>query len=165
MSWQSISCSENERLQALSAWEKHWKRPTAFFPPISLLLSLSLCVCVKAQDIFFEIPRPCCITTGHFYSLEPKVKSVTVKTVKRGKEKRTIWHWEYFDSLDSTATVDTILHHMVHPLVWCDGSVTWRATVCQREHMLLVGTPIAGQVIGWRSDNVDHLTPRLNGLA
>lgn len=122
---------------------KTLEKTNCFFSPLSVFFSPSRCVCVKAQDIFFEIPRSCCITTGHFYSLEPKVESVTVKTVRRGKKKkRTIWHWEYFDSLDLTATVETILHHMVHPLVWCDGSVTWRATVCQREHMLLVGTPM-----------------------
>lgn len=78
------------------------EKTNCFFSPLSVFLSPSrcVCVCVKAQDIFFEIPRPCCITTGHLYSLEPKVKSVTVKSVRREKEKRTIWHWEYFDSLE-----------------------------------------------------------------
>lgn len=114
-----------------------------FFSPLSVFFSPSRCVCVKAQDIFFEIPRPCCITTGHLYSLEPKVKSVTVKTVKREKEKkndlalRVFWLLKIWPPLWKQYCITRFTP-------WCGVMAQWPGELlyASGKHMLLVGTPM-----------------------
>lgn len=140
---------------------KTLEKTNCFFSPLSVFFSPSHCVCVKAQDIFFEIPRPCCITTGHLYSLEPKVESVTVKTVRREKEKKNDLALRVFWLLRFDRHCGNNIASHGSPL----GVVWWLSDLesyCMPAGAYAPGRNThAGQVIGWRSDRCGSPHPEV----